>query len=282
MTAVPDRPRARALLVGTFHFHDAGLDAYKPQHAVDILSPERQQQLDDLTERLARFGPAKIAVEVRPERQDEIDAEYLAYKSGQFTPTAGEIHQLAFRLARRLGHDRVWCVDAWGRYYDPPIDQEEHASARTARELGEYVQQAFNFDPQRDLQAYASEHGQERLVEEWQARLGEFGRDIDRKKGQETLQETLLRLNDEENLLRSHGLYLTGWFEIGTGKQYPGVDYVTAWYNRNLRIFANIQRIKSADDRILVLIGAGHAPILRHCFQASPEYELVELRDYLA
>jgi hypothetical protein len=57
---------------------------------------------------------------------------------------------------------------------------------------------------------------------------------------------------------------------------------VTAWYNRNLRIFRNLQRITDGpDERLLLLIGGGHVPILRHCAQASPEYELVEVTEYL-
>jgi pheromone shutdown protein TraB len=66
------------------------------------------------------------------------------------------------------------------------------------------------------------------------------------------------------------------------GDEYPGVDAKTAWYNRNLRIFANLQRITDrTDERILVIIGAGHVPILRHTVQASPEYALVEVADVL-
>ncbi len=38
-------PRAQLLLLGTFHFKDAGLDGYKPKHDVDILSEEGQKQV---------------------------------------------------------------------------------------------------------------------------------------------------------------------------------------------------------------------------------------------
>jgi hypothetical protein len=92
-----------------------------------------------------------------------------------------------------------------------------------------------------------------------------------------------MHCNTEQALQESHGLYLTGWFKIGSGHAYPGVDWVTAWYNRNLRIFANLQRITSSSgDRILVIFGAGHIPILRHCVLALPEYNLVEVSEYLA
>ena len=55
-------------------------------------------------------------------------------------------------------------------------------------------------------------------------------------------------------------------------------DMQTAWYNRNLRIFQNLQRItEGPGERILLVIGAGHVPIIRHAVISSPEYELVEV-----
>jgi hypothetical protein len=35
------------------------------------------------------------------------------------------------------------------------------------------------------------------------------------------------------------------------------------------------------DERILLIIGSGHVPILRHCVLASPEYALAEVHEYL-
>jgi len=94
--------------------------------------------------------------------------------------------------------------------------------------------------------------------------------------------EYLLHLNTEERILASHGIYLVGSFKAGVGEEYPGPDSKTAWYNRNLRIFANLQRItEREDERILLIIGAGHLPILRHAVQASPEYALVEVSEHL-
>ena len=110
----------------------------------------------------------------------------------------------------------------------------------------------------------------------------------DEKKTQQTLTETFLQMNEEERLLQGHGHYLVGAFEVGSpegaeNEHYPGADSTTAWYNRNLRIFANLQRItEKKDERILLIIGAGHVPILRHAIQASPQYELIEVADVLA
>jgi len=48
-------PPATILLLGTFHFDDAGLDAYKPEHRMDVLSPERQREIEEVVRCLTRF-----------------------------------------------------------------------------------------------------------------------------------------------------------------------------------------------------------------------------------
>jgi hypothetical protein len=39
--------------------------------------------------------------------------------------------------------------------------------------------------------------------------------------------------------------------------------------------------IESAEDRVLVIFGAGHSPILRELVQSNPDLQLVEPNDYL-
>ena len=251
----PDQPKTKLMLLGTFHFKDGGLDHFKPQFDVDILSEKRQQEVAEIVELLAAFQPTKIAVECRPDRQEEIDRSYSAYLRGEIQLSGGETHQLGFRLAKCLGHSKLYCVDALGRYYEPSVD----------------------------LDAYAQEHDQEHLLSQWWPRFEKLFKLEDAQKIHQTLRETLLRGNSEDEILKGHGAYLVDYFKIGVGNEYPGVDWVTGWwYNRNLRIFANLQRItETPDERILLIIGAGHLPILRHCVLASPEYDLVEVHDYL-
>ena len=47
------------------------------------------------------------------------------------------------------------------------------------------------------------------------------------------------------------------------GEQLPGADW------------------DRVEKRVLVLIGAGHVPILRHAALSSPDYHLVEVREVL-
>lgn len=95
---------------------------------------------------------------------------------------------------------------------------------------------------------------------------------------------TLGRINQPGLIMHSQGAYFTGDFKYEEKPgDFTGVDFETCrWYNRNLRIFRNIQRITDDPrDRIPVIIGVGHLGLLNYFFQCSPEYEWVSPSDYL-
>ena len=257
---VPVAPRepAKVLLLGTFHFEDSGLDSYRPQHGVDVRSGARQREVEEVLRCLEHFAPTKVAVEVRPSQGKLLEERYRAYEAGELELPANEVYQLGFRLARRLGHEGVHPVDAEGRIFEPYVDPEEYAARYGLAETLE-VGQAL-----------------------WEEYYDELYAHDDAAKLERSLREHLLYLNQEERILLGHGRYLVGAFGVKRGDEYPGPDARTKWYNRNLRIFANLQGItEGPKDRILVVIGAGHVPILRHAVRASPEYELVEVESVL-
>jgi hypothetical protein len=52
------------------------------------------------------------------------------------------------------------------------------------------------------------------------------------------------------------------------------------WYSRNLRILNNILKTRPAPtDRLLVIFGSGHMPVLRHLVEANPLFEVVDLKE---
>ena len=249
---------ASVLLLGVFHFKDAGRDSYKPEVDVDILSPQRQKELAVVLDQIvSRFNPTRIALEAEGERAQRLaNEEYPAYLRGELTLGANEIYQIGFRLGKRLGLDSLDFVDATGRRYPDLPD---------------------------DLDAYARAAGQSHLLDSpWEERLYALYRHDDRQKAVRTLSKTLLLLNSPARVNAGHGHYVLGSVAIGKADEYPGADSLTGWwYNRNLRIFANIRRITQPGDRVLVVIGAGHLPILRHASEASPELDLVEVSQVL-
>lgn len=71
--------------------------------------------------------------------------------------------------------------------------------------------------------------------------------------------------------------------QIGTGNQYPGANWVgNYWYPRNLKVFVNLTRItESADDRILLVIGAGHTFLVQQFLEDSGDYIIESSLKYL-
>jgi hypothetical protein len=255
--------KADVLLLGTFHFDDPGLDDYKPRFPWNPFESRRQEEIAEVVRLLAAFRPTRVALEWPVGRQAQLDAAYSAFLGGRAPLGPNEREQLGFRLARELGHERVYAVDAPARSYDADMTQEQYN-----RHVARLIEGADGRLLARQQELEGRFRG-----------LAEFD---DSLKTTMVLREYLLRENDPDRVLSGHGQYLIGSFHLGRDDDYLGPDMRTRWYNRNLRIFHNIQRITaSPNERVIVIIGSGHLPILRHSLQASPEYRLAEVRQVL-
>ncbi|MEL7120894.1 MAG: DUF5694 domain-containing protein [Bacteroidota bacterium] len=255
-----DTPRAKVLLVGTYHFAYPNQDAYKigKEDQVDILSPKKQAELDELVDYLAKFKPTKLMVESGP------ITGYIMYDYKKWKKKKGknklkhmrrsETYQIGFRLLDKFNFETVYGVDA-GSILGNMYRSEDSTLSQYAKEM--YTDYDYKSDDIYDA----------RFDE-----LYDYETELEKTK---TLLEVFKYLNDEKSLRRTFGAYLIGDFRID---KYRGADVVaTNWYNRNLRIFRNIQKVEhTEEDRILVLFGQGHVPILKQLFECSPEYELVE------
>ncbi len=233
---------ADVLILGTYHFDNPGLDVAQFQVA-DVLLPERQVEIEAVVQSLLAFRPTKVLVERLPERAARLDSLYDAYRAGQHTLARGEDEQLGFRIAAQSGLDRVYPVDHSGEL------------------------------PFSEFAAYAAQHESPAA-----ARIGAT---IARVEAQMdslqagTIGETLRVLNTPASLRENLGVYLIG-SSVGAGDGYAGAELASAWYDRNIRIFANVAALTEPGDRVLVIFGSGHAAILRHLVETSPEMRLVD------
>lgn len=65
--------------------------------------------------------------------------------------------------------------------------------------------------------------------------------------------------------------------------EYAGPDLIASWFERNIRIYANIHALAtSPNDRILVIIGAGHFGWLRQYVVDDASVELRKLSDLMS
>jgi hypothetical protein len=79
-----------------------------------------------------------------------------------------------------------------------------------------------------------------------------------------------------------HQLYFYSFVPLVEGDNYAGADMVNTWYHRNLRIFSNLHQITESDqDRILVVYGQGHVPLLKQFANDSPYFKVEDVLKYL-
>ena len=233
------------MILGTFHMK-AQNDRVNFQGTDKIY--EYEADIIDVVNALSKFNPTRIAVEHSKSQQGALDAAYSKYLAyGSQSPD--EIDQLAFRLAKKLGHKKVNAVD-W---------MEMGAVERGFGEVYEYLHSK-----------------QPELAKEIDA-LEEPAVDLER----ESLCDTFLQLNSKESVKNTLAYYMN-YARVGT-EDYYGNGWLIWWYQRNLNIFTNTAALANSEDkeRILLIIGAAHKGILEQFFQNSMAFEVVDSLSYL-
>lgn len=242
----------KVFLVGTFHFDYPNLDAYKIDKSkqIDILSEQKQKELEELLAYISIFKPTKICVEA-PEEWNTIN-KYRLYKSGKNRLGRDEKEQIAFRLMDRFKLDTLYSVDATS------VSENLEQDSIIAKRYIEEIFKDYSFKTNENYQKWFEYNTQQNT--------------------KVSLLEYFKYLNSPKRLLRDYGGYLLGDFKNGA---YNGADALSIyWYNRNLRIFRNIQRITtSPEDRVLVLFGASHVAILDQLFKCSTEFNYIKFND---
>jgi len=248
----PTAKKAKVMVLGTWHFNNPNQDMYNVK-SDDVTTERRQKEIDAVADMLAKFKPTKIAIETPwQSRYDTLDQKhYQAYRKGEYTLKKGEDEQIGFRLANKLNHSKIYCID-----------------------------HRLNL-PFETMMGYAQKNNQMDILQpvfkQIEAFMGEFQGQLEKR----TIGESLKAMNDPALLDGGHQFYVT-MTRVGKGKDYPGAEVLTKWYERNINIFANLTRVSTdPEDRILIIFGSGHAAILRELIRASAEYELVEAVDFL-
>ncbi len=254
--------KAKAMVLGVFHFDNPNLDSYKPKFSFNILENERQVELDILLSKIAEYKPTKILLEWPRIKMDSItNVRYQNYLNGslKLNDKKNEVYQIGFKLAKRLGHNRVYCSDASADWFGVELDWNNY-----------------------DEDAYLKSKGQ--LTKSTRYDYESFYELDDSMKSVQTLTEHLFFINRPENRLKDHQAYLTENVLGGAGDNYLGADGVARWYRRNLRIFSNAYDLTNLDreERLLLIYGAGHVWQLRQFFKDSPDFDYVEPNEYLA
>jgi hypothetical protein len=240
---------AAVLVIGSYHMSNPGLDAVNIS-ADDVLAPKRQREIEQLAAKLAAFRPTKVTVEIPYGRDSVSNSLYRRYVAGNYSLDHTEMQQLGFRVAKAAGLPRIYGVD-----YDLDV----------------------NLAP---VMVWALTHGQPELATAAQSLSMRLIAEADSMMKHATVGEIIGALNSAR-ADSAHGIYLAA-LRVGSDTSYPGANVAARWYERNLKITANILRvIDSPTDRVLVIIGAAHAPILRELLERVPGVRVVPVADVL-
>lgn len=244
---------------------------YKPDNpSTDVLTPKRQAELAVACNQIQRFKPDAIMVEELPERQGRIDSLYALYRQGKLDLSTipngrSETYQLGFVLGKRLGLERIHCINAPGgtsqsilhegtninlyqdatsahrAYYMPTFRRWEHDSVTMAGLL--------SFANSRTLLAQLHT----------------------------LVYHTAARVTDGN--LKPDPMVDSAFIT----PHYVGAEFISVLYNRDLKIYSNIltTQMATCSSRILTIIGARHVGSLHGMFRADPAYQVIEASKYL-
>ena len=253
------------MILGSTHLANPGMDVYNTKMD-DVLAPKRQREIEQLVTQLKAFRPTKVAIEADERFDAKINADYHGYLEGTYQLKRGEGNQIGFRLAKQMGHPKMYCVDYWPERWLILEKIDDHLI---------------------DRYAFAEAHNQEHFLRPPPVTEGKIVKDKDgttwiEPEKYQSIVEMYIQGNEPQGRRADHQAYLRS-ARIGLGDQYPGANWVAhSWYARNLKIFVNLTRItESANDRILLVIGAGHVFLVQQFLEDSGDYIVESPLKYL-
>jgi hypothetical protein len=242
--------RAMLVILGSFHMEGSSEDLVSHSPA-DVTTPKRQAEIEDLVHRLALIKPTKVAIE-SSRTSTAWNDRYAGWRKARGALGANEIEQLGFRLA-----------DAAGLASLSPVDYPMWMDGTTAAE---------RHDPRPAPTAAAAPEAESELTRAVKLQLAVD----DARLAAGTIAEYLAYLNSPERATLNHRWDVISNLAPGSGtSMYETTDYATNWYKRNLRIYTNLVDIAGPGERIVLVIGAGHAHLLGQLAADDPRFCLV-------
>ena len=246
------------LLVGTFHFANFNLENngdLVQQKIRDVLTDENQTELENIALKIAEFNPDKIFVEESYKKQEKLDSIFSSFPTSTDYKTAKrqETYQLAFRVAKKLNHKKVYAIDLRTDFpYDSLLTE-----MKKAKQFELIKKDEFELEK---LEKSANEL---------------FSSD-------KTLSEIIFHYNQDKYRKDDINWYLSLANQGGERTNFVGSYLTSEWYRRNLHMYSIIQKsIKNKDKKIMILGGSSHIAMFKDFINYNPEWKTVELKEIM-
>ncbi|KAB7727255.1 hypothetical protein F5984_21740 [Rudanella paleaurantiibacter] len=262
-----EAPSAQVMIVGFDHLNQL----YNNQPQSDVYSTKKQAELTKLNNCLMEYAPDMILVEVDPSEQSRIDSLYQLFSTDKLSLSEikegrSETFQVGFVLAKRLKHKRVYCAD----HYE--------ATAQSLLAEGENIE----------------------VFRQGLQQLQGLARPLKKQVQQDSVSvyDYITRLNQPDLISFTHRLFYnlpaavvdgefsktaTNTVDVSkVDKRYIGAEYISLFYNRNLKIYSNALRYQRQyqGKRLLLMFGVTHVGVLQELYRVNPAYELVSPLSY--
>lgn len=241
------KPIAEIMVVGIPHFDET------------VLNQEAQVDLELLMLQLSKYQASKIVLEQKAEDRDRINKLYKDYLEGKLDigDRHNEVFQLGFKLAKKLRHKQLYVFDNKTEFIGNLKD--------------------FSFD---SLMSLAKRFDS-----------GFYDKNLDQIKKVFALNDSIIKnqsLHDRiliynspsyqnYNVERMHALEV----RVGIGTNWMGVDWLARWYQRNLRMTANLLKMAEKGDRLLVIVGDNHKWVLEEYIDKIPELNVSSAYEFI-
>lgn len=241
------------LLLGTFHFMESSLNFY---------SGEIQKEIDSIVSKLSVFHPDAVAVEASVHAQESVNQAYEKFALTDLQDS------------NKMRNETLGEICIWGQKYPIPYNNE---AIQVGFRLGKLLNhsQIYAIDDNTTLDMDIMQNPTPSLKEAMDTFYTYTSTHTN-----DTLTELYQYYNDEKWSRLNHDIYLQANM-LSTDNYYAGAEMLTKWYERNIKIFSNIQRLAVEHKRIFILYGAGHLHILRDFINADSNLKLVDANEYL-
>jgi len=242
--------RIQVLNFGTFHMSFTS-DANSTEF--DENDKENQAEAHTIAKALSEFKPTVILVEYTPKHDSSLLVSYENYKNDPDVKykNPSEVELLAYEIGRLSGTDRIYGIDHKMGY-------NYRIGSQIDNSIDSFSYKSFYKNPEKTFPFLAVDEN-----------------DL-------TLKEKFVAMNSKrylDFLITVNADMLT---HAGTDGNYEGADEAAKYYQRNLRMYSNMNRIDlKPDDRVFVLMGASHTAFFRDFISRSPKYHMVDTMDYL-
>ena len=238
---------SQVMVLGTHHFNE------------NVLKKENQESIHRLIDLLATFSPTKIVLELEPTVSELLNADYRKYllDTSLISKKYNEVYQLGFRLAGKMQHDSIYFFD----------DQTEFIGSLAG----------FTFDNFTDFANQNDDGFYNRFENEI---ISNYNLNQETFQGVSLLNEVLLRNSPKAQKINAQRMH-SYEVRVGIQKNWMGPDWLGRWYQRNVRMLANVLKMNKPGDRILIIVGDNHKWVLDYLFENTPEFDLISSWDKL-